>query len=220
MRIKSLAPFLLVAIFSACSAAVTVTPTGIDMGPREPLEQHAKVPIYEAGDTLPNRSSLPIAVITLSGNAYADMRYLKKRLQQECRPLAPDFIYIYGVGSSYGGSITSYGGGLATSTPYNLLALSAGAMVWAPVRIGIYRDEDTGKVADTIPGGPADVAGIKIGDRILSIAGLRLSIDKLNFDRAISKMRPGVEVEFEILSPDGDRRTVTVIPEPNGQEGE
>lgn len=47
-----------------------------------------------------------------------------------------------------------------------------------PVWIGVITDPDTARVEQVVPGAPADQAGVKIGDQVVSIAGHEVTTGK------------------------------------------
>src|SRR5574338_133753 len=55
--------------------------------------------------------------------------------------------------------------------------------------MGVYQEAPLGEVYEVFPGGPADVAGVRVGDRILSIEGK--PVDPL---RSEPRYRPGINM--------------------------
>ncbi|SNS55765.1 MULTISPECIES: S41 family peptidase [unclassified Azospirillum] len=79
--------------------------------------------------------------------------------------------------------------------------------------IGIsIRDVEGGgfEVSDVVPDGPADQAGIKVGDRILTVAGLRTV--SMGYDTLSSMIQgpEGSSVELRVGPDDAQARTLTV----------
>ena len=64
-------------------------------------------------------------------------------------------------------------------------------------------------IMNVVPGGPADLAGIEVGDVIVGFAGRDIATAEELGD-AIRSHRPGERVEVEVVHPDGQRSTVTV----------
>ena len=72
-------------------------------------------------------------------------------------------------------------------------------------------DAETGTgavVSEVVPGGPADVAGLQPGDRIVSIAG-REVMRSDDVAAAVSNSQPGRDVKVQVQR-DDDERTLTV----------
>jgi S1-C subfamily serine protease len=64
-------------------------------------------------------------------------------------------------------------------------------------------------ILDVVQGGPADVAGIRVGDVVVSFAGQTIdTADQLG--EAIHSRSPGDAVQVGIVRPDGSSQTVTV----------
>jgi S1-C subfamily serine protease len=64
-------------------------------------------------------------------------------------------------------------------------------------------------IAAVKPGGPADRAGLRKGEVILSIAG-RPTPSTEELATALAELKPGQEVPVEVAGANGDKRTVTV----------
>ena len=62
--------------------------------------------------------------------------------------------------------------------------------------------------ATSRPDGPADKAGIKSGDRIVSIAGTRVT-DAASLSAAVAAQKPGEKIDVAIVR-DGKPRTISV----------
>ncbi|GIW78279.1 MAG: hypothetical protein KatS3mg105_0086 [Gemmatales bacterium] len=62
-----------------------------------------------------------------------------------------------------------------------------------------------------VPGGPADKAGLKEGDRIISIGGQTIK-DLSHYMTVIARHKPGETIEFGIVR-NGKKMTVKVVPE-------
>jgi S1-C subfamily serine protease len=69
--------------------------------------------------------------------------------------------------------------------------------------------EEGAVIMNVVPGGPADLAGIEVGDVIVGFAGRDIATAEELGD-AIRSHRPGERVEVEVVHPDGQRSTVTV----------
>jgi len=65
-------------------------------------------------------------------------------------------------------------------------------------------------------GGPADVAGVRVGDQIVAVDGHRL--ESRQGSEAFSDVQPGQPMQFTLRGPDGRERTVTVVPQTRKQE--
>jgi len=59
-------------------------------------------------------------------------------------------------------------------------------------------------------GGPADLAGVRIGDQLTAVNGHRIESEKGG--EAFSDMQPGQPVQLTLRGPDGRERIVTVVP--------
>ena len=69
-------------------------------------------------------------------------------------------------------------------------------------------DEGAG-IVEIVSGGPAETAGVEVGDVIVSFGGEPVSTS-VELGDAIRSHEPGERVEFEIVRPDGERVTLTV----------
>ncbi len=68
------------------------------------------------------------------------------------------------------------------------------------------------KLSGVRPGSPAEKAGLKAGDIIVEVAGIKV-LNLYDYMDALGKLKPGEAAPFTILR-DGQRLTVTVAPEP------
>jgi len=60
-------------------------------------------------------------------------------------------------------------------------------------------------------GGPADRAGLRVGDKITAVDGMR--IKSKEGGKAFSSLRPGQATRFTVIGRDGCERTMTVVPD-------
>lgn len=74
--------------------------------------------------------------------------------------------------------------------------------------LGMTVDEESLRVTQVLPLGPAANAGLQVGDRIRSISGQEVS-DSEAYKLARLSISPGFDVEIEVER-DGDRRTLTL----------
>ncbi len=66
-------------------------------------------------------------------------------------------------------------------------------------------------VASVVPGGPADRAGVRAGERLISLDGVALATPQGR--AALGELREGVEVRLVVGGADGARRTLRLTPE-------
>jgi serine protease Do len=64
------------------------------------------------------------------------------------------------------------------------------------------------RIAEVVPGGPADEAGVEVGDRVVAFDGTEISSMEQLAD-LVGATEPGTDVELVLGGPDG-ARTVTV----------
>jgi S1-C subfamily serine protease len=65
-------------------------------------------------------------------------------------------------------------------------------------------------IVNVVPGGPADDAGVELGDVIVSFGG-QVILDSASLGDAIRSHEPGDSVEFEVVRASGIRETLTVV---------
>ena len=65
-------------------------------------------------------------------------------------------------------------------------------------------------VVEVVPNGPAEAAGVEVGDVIVSFGGDEVSTS-VELGEAIRSHEPGESVEFEVVRPDGEQATLTVV---------
>jgi S1-C subfamily serine protease len=65
-------------------------------------------------------------------------------------------------------------------------------------------------VLNVVPGGPADEAGVEVGDVIVSFGGESTPTSEA-LGEAIRSHEPGDRVEFELVRPDGERVTMAAV---------
>ena len=75
----------------------------------------------------------------------------------------------------------------------------------------VWRFSGPIRVSATDVGGPADVAGVRIGDTITAVNGQRIESKKGG--AAFSDQRLGQPMRLTLRDPDGRERTVTVVPQ-------
>lgn len=187
---------------------------------RTPLEMESgesrsdPVPIFEEGGTMSRRAIVPFASMGAHGNGYATKSTLKVDLARKAAQLGADCVLITQAQLNNAGAVTSYGGGIAISTPVQTMSLFGVAGMYAPVRLGTYWDKDY-KILDVTPGSSAARAGIHIGDRILAIDGMRVTGDPYASWKAILKARPGQTGIVEVVGPDNTQRKCSIVWDPN-----
>jgi S1-C subfamily serine protease len=74
-------------------------------------------------------------------------------------------------------------------------------------RFGSQADAGAG-ILEVVSGGPAEAAGVEVGDVIVSFGGEPVSTS-VELGEAIRSHEPGERVEFEVVRPDGERVTLT-----------
>jgi len=79
-------------------------------------------------------------------------------------------------------------------------------------RVGVEIDQGAGAIAvvDVTPGQPADAAGLRKGDRVVSLDGLR-TVKASDWDLAAADFSPDREVEV-VVERDGEQVTLTLTP--------
>jgi len=63
-------------------------------------------------------------------------------------------------------------------------------------------------VTDVRPGSAAANAGVRIGDRVLAVNGVRITGDQLAQFKAMAKAKPGDRTKVELVGPDNQTRTL------------
>ncbi len=172
------------------------------------------VPVYEIGISKPPRAVIPFARLGAHGNGYATKDTLTADLANRAAQLGADCVILGGSQINDAGSVTSYGGGLAISSPVRTLSLYGTACVYSRVRMGASWDSDF-KITDVIPASPADKAGMRIGDRMLAVGNIRVAGDKLAFHRVMTTAKPGDVVPVEVVASDNTTRNLMVTLETN-----
>jgi len=76
----------------------------------------------------------------------------------------------------------------------------------ASAGLGLVRQHGATMVADIVPGGPGATAGARIGDRILSIDGQRVTNLPLEKIQALLTGPDGTQLDIEVKGLDGERR--------------
>lgn len=74
----------------------------------------------------------------------------------------------------------------------------------------VWRFSNPIEVVGVEEGGPAEAAGLRVGDRITHLNGAR--IDSQRGGEVFSSVQPGVPVELTVVAPDGAERTTTLVP--------
>ncbi|HED65688.1 MAG TPA: PDZ domain-containing protein [Planctomycetes bacterium] len=74
--------------------------------------------------------------------------------------------------------------------------------------LGMELDESSFRITKVLPGGPADLAGLAVGDRVLSISGQAVT-DGEAYRLMRLSITPGIEVKIEVER-DGARREVSL----------
>ena len=76
--------------------------------------------------------------------------------------------------------------------------------------LGIWDFSGPIEVIGVDPGGPADLAGIQLGDQIKAVNGERL--ESREGGEAFSRMAPGESLELTVVKRSGEEEVVTVVP--------
>ncbi len=74
----------------------------------------------------------------------------------------------------------------------------------------VWRFKGPLRVTGIEAGGPADLAGVRIGDQLTAVNGHR--IESAKGGEAFSDVRPGQPMQLTLRGPDGRERTVSVVP--------
>ncbi|MBI3818616.1 MAG: hypothetical protein HY286_08000 [Planctomycetes bacterium] len=214
--IKLIITFAIVSAAAGCKMAnVVSTPLPTDVPAREKVVDI--VPYYAIGTSMPPKGGIPFAQIGAHGNGYADFEYLCNRIAKKAAELGADFAIVYDSRTNQGPTITSIYGDLFSSTAISstiqTLSVYGYALVNSPVSLGTKFD-DKNVIIDITPDLSFARAGIKIGDRVLAIGGIRLTGDPWAKYRAINLMSPNVSVKIEVVGPDNTTRTVDCNPGP------
>jgi putative serine protease PepD len=69
--------------------------------------------------------------------------------------------------------------------------------------------EEGAGIVNVVPGGPADQAGVELGDVVVSFGGETVS-DSDSLGEAIRSHEPGDTVDVEVVRPTGEHVTLTV----------
>jgi S1-C subfamily serine protease len=64
-------------------------------------------------------------------------------------------------------------------------------------------------IVQVLPGGPADKAGLKVGDIIVAIDDKKVTSANVLMDM-LAQMKPGQQVNVTVIGADGKTRTVSV----------
>lgn len=181
-----------------------------------PVETLVGQPRSEAVDAfdpthLPPWSIVPFATIAGSGNGFSSFEDVKRDMARKAGKLGADCIWVMGANTATGPTVTSYGSGVAISSQVTFPTMSCWACMYAPVKLGAMYDPTNYEVLDVTPGSAAARAGIRIGDRLLAINDVRLTGDLLASYRAISKAVPGEQATLELVDPNRNTRTVSLI---------
>jgi len=204
MKTTGLMIVLASAMFGGCTN-LDVKRLPIDVAVGEPKRE--PVPIYDDLNK-PPRAIIPFATMRLSGaNDYYSHGNLGRILAKEAASLGADCIWIGGEHATDIGSATSYSGGLAVSSRTVVNTVSATAAVYSPVSFGVNMDEKN-VVTDVRPGSAAANAGVRIGDRVLAVNGVRITGDQLAQFKAMAKAKPGDRTKVELVGPDNQTRTL------------
>lgn len=184
--------------------------TGVQAGPKS----NVPVPVYEQGISTPPRAVMRFALLTAVGNGYSNNESLKRDMAARGAQLGADCVLVGTAESFQAGNVYSFSGGMGWGSPVYATAMQGVACMWSPVRMGVAHEED-GKIKDVVPGSSAARAGIRIGDRILSINGVRVTNDPFAFERAIARMQPGKSYPIELVASDNSTRTVQLVADAN-----
>lgn len=174
--------------------------------PRNPDQ----VILFREGET-PPKTCIRIATVAAHGNGYATRETLEQTLVKEAAMIGAEFVVATQqqvtsdetVGSIYGGVILT-----DTIKRPHLYGVACRA---ATVRFGVKPDKDW-TVLYVYPKTVAERAGIKEGDRVLSINGVHVLDDQYLIEKEISTRPPGTKVVVEYLTKGGDkmRKEVTL----------
>jgi hypothetical protein len=214
-RIVTTAGVLVLALLGACSggnAYYQRLDTGVVLGgPREGLAE-----FYDINAPLP-RPIIPVASISAAGNAYSSFDYLKQLMARKGAEIGADVVICHKAETINAGYTTNYysGWSIASTTPVNGPVVHGTAGVWSNVRLGVNFD-DRSEINDVTPASGAWKAGIRIGDRVLAVEGVRITQDRFALYKAIANKHPGDTLSVEILPRSGDQRTVTIVLDPPG----
>lgn len=169
----------------------------------------APVPVYDL-IAQPPSAGVPFANMAILGNGFTNDAYLRKQAGERGGKIGADFVIVTGGGSQYAGSVTTYGGGIAITTPVQAPVLYATAFVKTRAKIGV-RWDDRNEVLDVLPDSPADRAGIRVGERLLAINATRLQSNQLAVWQEIARLSPGDEICLEVAAVGQPSRTVNVV---------
>lgn len=174
----------------------------------------SSVDIFEEGVSAPARAVIPIARIGASGNSYATKTSLVAAMAEKAKSAGAQALLVGRFRTEVGPTVYSFSGGMGLSETVRFPAMDAMAYVYAPARLGLMWDANH-VIIDLSPTGSASKAGVRIGDRILAISGVRLLSSPTARSRAISSFRPGDSVPVELITPTNEVKTFTIIAESN-----
>ncbi|MCV6795661.1 PDZ domain-containing protein [Achromobacter ruhlandii] len=200
---KTLIAVSLVTILGGCAAAQAVhedLPPAASM--RGQVNTTGKIDVFSNG-MIPQRPIVRIASIGAHGNAYADNKTLRGKMEQEALSLGADCLIIVGGEISKDETIGSYGGGVFTSNQIQRPHLYGVACKYAQVGLGLQANSKTGVIQYVTADSPAAKAGIVEGDTLLAINGVSFSSNPFVFETEVGTKKPGDVVKVEVLDKAG-----------------
>lgn len=161
------------------------------------------VKLYERG-AVPKVPCVRVASLRAGGNGYARTETLHETLKEEAAKVGADAVLVTDRGVSYGGSVGSYGAGIAISQPLGWPWMTGVACRSAQVDLGFrYDHEKDGLIEYVFKDSPASKAGIVEGDRLLGVNHQPIKGDPFLFEQEVLSKSPGDRVTIEILTKDG-----------------
>lgn len=205
---------LLVAVVAAslagCSMAWPASqmlPQASVVGARAPVPV-SSVRVYREGET-PERPIAQFARVAAHGNGYATRATLETTLVGQAAQLGADGVVMLGTEVTKDETVGAYSGGLMIANQIQRPHLYGIAFVWAKVRLGVNLAED--RSIDYVQrGSVAERAGIREGEKILSVDGQYIGADVLKWETAFYRYNPGDTAELEVLDRDGNKRVTKV----------
>ena len=171
----------------------------------------SEVRIYQP-HTRPAHGCLRLAVVTAHGNGYADSEALEEALLDEAAQVSADYVLTQDIVVTGDETVGMYAWGMLISSQIERPHLNGIACRNPQVEIGLhFKDQLQGwLIRYVVPKSPADEAGFKEGETLLTVNGVFVPDNPYLFDREIGSARPGDTLAFEVLNKQGDKITQNV----------
>jgi hypothetical protein len=204
---KTILIVLLLIIMSGCSVAVgghMLLPPAqyLNAAPKEVSE----VGVYSP-HTRPTQACLRLAQVEAHGNGYATYETLQETLVVEAAEIGADYLLVDALQVTADETVGTYAAGVMISSQIHRPHLSGTACRSPKVTIGLhFKDQLQGwLIRYVMPQSPADEAGFKEGETLLTVNGVFVPDNPYLFDREVAEAKPGDQMTFEVLDKKGDK---------------